>query len=68
MIYRTNENHFKLIKEKNSIVLIEDFKGEKTEIAREPYKENDVFWCTADIGWITGHSYIIYGPLFVEFC
>jgi len=27
------------------------------------YKEDDVFWCTADIGWITGHSYIIYGPL-----
>ena len=27
------------------------------------YKENDVYWCTADIGWITGHSYIIYGPL-----
>jgi len=27
------------------------------------YKEGDVFWCTADIGWITGHSYIIYGPL-----
>lgn len=27
------------------------------------YMENDVFWCTADIGWITGHSYIIYGPL-----
>lgn len=27
------------------------------------YKENDVFWCTADIGWITGHSYILYGPL-----
>ena len=26
-------------------------------------KANDVFWCTADIGWITGHSYIIYGPL-----
>lgn len=26
-------------------------------------KENDTFWCTADIGWITGHSYIIYGPL-----
>jgi len=26
-------------------------------------KENDVYWCTADIGWITGHSYIIYGPL-----
>jgi acetyl-CoA synthetase len=27
------------------------------------YEEPDVFWCTADIGWITGHSYIIYGPL-----
>ncbi len=27
-------------------------------------KENDVYWCTADAGWITGHSYIIYGPLF----
>ncbi len=27
------------------------------------YHEGDVFWCTADIGWITGHSYIIYGPL-----
>ncbi|MCA0133466.1 acetate--CoA ligase [Winogradskyella alexanderae] len=27
------------------------------------YKEEDVYWCTADIGWITGHSYIIYGPL-----
>ncbi|MFH1450885.1 MAG: acetate--CoA ligase [archaeon] len=27
------------------------------------YHEKDVFWCTADIGWITGHSYIIYGPL-----
>lgn len=27
------------------------------------YKESDVFWCTADVGWITGHSYIIYGPL-----
>ncbi len=26
-------------------------------------KENDVFWCTADIGWITGHSYVVYGPL-----
>ena len=24
---------------------------------------NDVYWCTADIGWITGHSYIVYGPL-----
>ncbi|MCH8885204.1 MAG: acetate--CoA ligase [SAR324 cluster bacterium] len=27
------------------------------------YQDGDVFWCTADIGWITGHSYIIYGPL-----
>lgn len=27
------------------------------------YNQNDVYWCTADIGWITGHSYIIYGPL-----
>lgn len=27
------------------------------------YEDNDVFWCTADIGWITGHSYILYGPL-----
>ena len=27
------------------------------------YKEKDIYWCTADIGWITGHSYIIYGPL-----
>jgi acetyl-CoA synthetase len=26
-------------------------------------KENDVFWCTADIGWVTGHSYVVYGPL-----
>ena len=27
------------------------------------YQDDDIFWCTADIGWITGHSYIIYGPL-----
>ena len=27
------------------------------------YQPNDVYWCTADIGWITGHSYIVYGPL-----
>jgi len=27
------------------------------------YKEGDVFWCTADVGWVTGHSYILYGPL-----
>ncbi|MEW6522911.1 MAG: acetate--CoA ligase [Bacillota bacterium] len=28
-------------------------------------KEDDVYWCTADIGWVTGHSYIVYGPLMV---
>jgi len=27
------------------------------------YQDGDVFWCTADVGWVTGHSYIIYGPL-----
>ena len=27
------------------------------------YEQDDIYWCTADIGWITGHSYIIYGPL-----
>ena len=27
------------------------------------YREEDVFWCTADVGWVTGHSYIVYGPL-----
>jgi acetyl-CoA synthetase len=27
------------------------------------YKPNDVYWCTADVGWVTGHSYIVYGPL-----
>ena len=26
-------------------------------------REHDVFWCSADIGWVTGHSYIVYGPL-----
>src|SRR6266545_7103355 len=26
-------------------------------------KESDVFWCTADVGWVTGHSYVVYGPL-----
>ena len=26
-------------------------------------KEDDIYWCTADIGWVTGHSYIVYGPL-----
>ena len=27
------------------------------------YRDGDIYWCSADIGWITGHSYIIYGPL-----
>ncbi len=27
------------------------------------YKDGDIFWCTADVGWVTGHSYIVYGPL-----
>lgn len=27
------------------------------------YKDEDIYWCTADIGWVTGHSYIVYGPL-----
>jgi acetyl-CoA synthetase len=29
------------------------------------YKPDDVFWCTADVGWITGHTYVAYGPLAV---
>ncbi|WP_299613933.1 acetate--CoA ligase [uncultured Tateyamaria sp.] len=27
------------------------------------YKDSDIYWCTADVGWVTGHSYIVYGPL-----
>ena len=27
------------------------------------YRPGDVYWCTADVGWVTGHSYIVYGPL-----
>src|SRR3546814_20398843 len=27
------------------------------------HKPDDIFWCTADIGWVTGHSYVVYGPL-----
>ena len=27
------------------------------------YQEDDIYWCTADVGWITGHSYVSYGPL-----
>ena len=26
-------------------------------------KDDDVYWCTADVGWVTGHSYVVYGPL-----
>ena len=26
-------------------------------------KDDDIYWCTADIGWVTGHSYVVYGPL-----
>ena len=29
------------------------------------YRDGDVFWCTADVGWVTGHSYVVYGPLAV---
>lgn len=42
-IYRTNTNHFNLLKDRNSIVLIKSFKGKKTEIARIPYKNEEVF-------------------------
>ena len=27
------------------------------------YRSDDIYWCTADVGWVTGHSYIVYGPL-----
>ena len=27
------------------------------------YNDGDIYWCTADVGWVTGHSYIVYGPL-----
>ena len=27
------------------------------------YKRSEIFWCTADVGWVTGHTYIVYGPL-----
>jgi acetyl-CoA synthetase len=32
------------------------------------YREGDVYWCTADIGWVTGHSYLVYGPLLSGAC
>ena len=34
-----------------------------TEKAVFDVNDNDIYWCTADIGWITGHTYIVYGPL-----
>lgn len=42
--------------------------GYLTQVAATTYmvfdlKEEDVYWCTADIGWVTGHSYVVYGPL-----
>jgi acetyl-CoA synthetase len=30
------------------------------------YREDDIFWCTADVGWITGHTYVVYGPLMMR--
>ena len=27
------------------------------------YREGEIYWCTADVGWVTGHTYIVYGPL-----
>jgi acyl-coenzyme A synthetase/AMP-(fatty) acid ligase len=27
------------------------------------YQDGDIYWCSADVGWVTGHSYIVYGPL-----
>ncbi|WP_292830949.1 acetate--CoA ligase [Microbacterium sp.] len=33
------------------------------KVAHDIHPETDVFWCTADIGWVTGHSYVVYGPL-----
>jgi len=27
------------------------------------YRDGEIYWCTADVGWVTGHSYIVYGPL-----
>ena len=41
-IYRTNENHFKLLKDKKSLVLMQSFKGEVTELARVPYTKKEV--------------------------
>lgn len=38
------------------------FTGYSFENVFQP-KENDVYWCTADVGWVTGHSYLIYGPM-----
>ena len=34
-----------------------------TQVRVRPASEDDTYWCTADIGWVTGHSYVVYGPL-----
>jgi len=43
-IYRTNENHYKLLKGKNDLILIKSFKGKQTEVARVPFKKQEVFF------------------------
>jgi len=43
-VYRTNQNHYNLLKDHNSVVLIKAFKGETTEIARIPYKNKEVYF------------------------
>lgn len=35
----------------------------RTHLYTFDYKDGDIFWCTADVGWVTGHTYIVYGPL-----
>jgi len=39
------------------------FQYRNASFSEEEQKEDEVFWCTADIGWVTGHSYLVYGPL-----
>src|SRR5690606_40592923 len=34
-----------------------------SHVLHDVHPESDVYWCTADIGWVTGHSYIVYGPM-----
>lgn len=56
-IYRTNENHYKLIKDKNSIVLLKGFKGKVEEIERVPYSKNEVILHAAAKGLDVQFSY-----------